>query len=538
MPDLYARIGSLGRSAISTVAFEETFNTPVTPVGRGGDMNYAHMSVSRCAPGGLAFGVNPVRHSTIPAAVRASFTGGSTNLTSNSVANPTVVTSATAHNFQTGDVVTIAGVSGSSPTINGVRTVTRIDATSFSVPVNVTVGGTGGTVRASVYPPYDMLVCDGTGLFPGALMMAACMQDYGHHAIRPLQPFDFQGRTGAAYCIVTAQCFDSLASYLQISLTEDPAPAPTYHITDNEETGPTCRNGILVMFGGAVGSGTNTGVSSVFVYTDYVKAQITASFELTGTNRPTTAADKLNRVELRVSATHLQVWMSDYSTDNVTFSNFRLIWEADITAPMTQAYVHYGFRIHSNIKFNYPATSIRYWTKVGFDGPKLPRPVLYEVPDNTTTDSGGDNTYSDYPWNYQNLGYETSDGSGRSEGVWDGAPSASLISPLTFNGSVNLVGKTSAVLTLQWFVQSITHTPDTTWGLKYQFNGGTWRTYSITSSQVTSLINEPGTAGYLNLAIPITFADLVSGTNTIDFSSVNVPQDYAPIVQNIDLLVS
>jgi hypothetical protein len=96
----------------------------------------------------------------------------------------------------------------------------------------------------------------------------------------------------------------------------------------------------------------------------------------------------------------------------------------------------------------------------------------------------------------------------------------------------------SGVLTLQLFVQSITHTPDTTWGLKYKFNGGTWRTRLLTSAEVTALINEPGCAGYLPLAVPITFADLQSGTNTIDFSSVVVPQDYAPIVQNIDLLLS
>jgi len=69
----------------------------------------------------------------------------SINITSNSIANPTVVTAASVHGLTTGDKVLIAGVITSSPTINGERTVTVISPTTFSVPVNVGTGGTGGT---------------------------------------------------------------------------------------------------------------------------------------------------------------------------------------------------------------------------------------------------------------------------------------------------------------------------------------------------------------------------------------------------------
>jgi DNA-binding XRE family transcriptional regulator len=66
-------------------------------------------------------------------------------LTSNTQASPTVFTSAT-HLFQTGDTALIAGVAGANADPNGSRVVTRVDATSFSVPVNCgTAGGTGGT---------------------------------------------------------------------------------------------------------------------------------------------------------------------------------------------------------------------------------------------------------------------------------------------------------------------------------------------------------------------------------------------------------
>lgn len=72
--------------------------------------------------------------------------GSAVTITSSSVAKPTVITTATAHGLTTGDVVTIAGHSGSTPSINGEHTVTVTSTTQFTIPVNVTTGGTGGTV--------------------------------------------------------------------------------------------------------------------------------------------------------------------------------------------------------------------------------------------------------------------------------------------------------------------------------------------------------------------------------------------------------
>jgi hypothetical protein len=70
-------------------------------------------------------------------------------LTSNSQVNPTVFTVA-AHSFQTGDTVIIAGVVGANADPNGTRVVTRINGTTFSVPVDCSVaGGTGGTATAT-----------------------------------------------------------------------------------------------------------------------------------------------------------------------------------------------------------------------------------------------------------------------------------------------------------------------------------------------------------------------------------------------------
>jgi hypothetical protein len=68
-------------------------------------------------------------------------------VTSSSVANPSVITTATAHGMTTGESVVLTGHSGSTPSINGTQYLATVTSTTtFTIPVNVTVGGTGGTV--------------------------------------------------------------------------------------------------------------------------------------------------------------------------------------------------------------------------------------------------------------------------------------------------------------------------------------------------------------------------------------------------------
>jgi hypothetical protein len=67
-------------------------------------------------------------------------------ITSSSVANPSVITTTVPHGLTTGDTVLISGHTGSTPSINGEQTATVTSTTTFTIPVNVTVGGTGGTL--------------------------------------------------------------------------------------------------------------------------------------------------------------------------------------------------------------------------------------------------------------------------------------------------------------------------------------------------------------------------------------------------------
>lgn len=70
---------------------------------------------------------------------------------SSSVANPSVITTSEDHGIVGGQVVTIAGHTGSTPAVDGSYVATRINATTFSIPLNVTVGGTGGTASHRLF---------------------------------------------------------------------------------------------------------------------------------------------------------------------------------------------------------------------------------------------------------------------------------------------------------------------------------------------------------------------------------------------------
>lgn len=85
------------------------------------------------------------------------------------VANPTVLESPIPHQLTTGMTIRIAGHSGSTPTINGDRVVTVVDKTHFSISVNVTVAGTGGTFEAltQIYESSTSTTYTSTGVTEG-----------------------------------------------------------------------------------------------------------------------------------------------------------------------------------------------------------------------------------------------------------------------------------------------------------------------------------------------------------------------------------
>ena len=75
--------------------------------------------------------------------------GAALTIASSSVANPTTITTDSAHGRAVGStaLVRIAGHAGSTPSLDGEHTATYTGTRTFTIPVDVTAAGTGGTAR-------------------------------------------------------------------------------------------------------------------------------------------------------------------------------------------------------------------------------------------------------------------------------------------------------------------------------------------------------------------------------------------------------
>lgn len=86
--------------------------------------------------------------------------------------SPVVVTSSAAHNYATGDIVTISGVTGNT-NANGTFPITVLSSTTFSLPASVVANGTGAS-GSSLKSPMDtayvqMLVTQGGTIGTGPI---------------------------------------------------------------------------------------------------------------------------------------------------------------------------------------------------------------------------------------------------------------------------------------------------------------------------------------------------------------------------------
>ena len=87
---------------------------------------------------------------------------------------------------------------------------------------------------------------------------------------------------------------------------------------------------------------------------NYVPTTITPTFNVGGTGCARTRLGSLNHFEISLSQTQLEVYGSDYSTDNGnTFPNFRRLYAANISLPFTRGYVHVSGRNHATVKYGY-----------------------------------------------------------------------------------------------------------------------------------------------------------------------------------------
>jgi hypothetical protein len=405
------------------------------------------------------------------------------------------------------------------------------DFSGFGPVANPVIAAPIPPCRASftattVYPPDDTLICDPGPSLSARLMTAIAMQNYGNNSYMIRQPFDFANRIGKIVFDVDAVSLGSLATYVEIDLTEDPVPAPTFREFENFEPGPVPRNGLMMKWSDDCASnGRSITLGLVLVYTNYASSTLTPAGQ---TACAATRQGSLNHFEIQVSRQHLDIYGSDYSPDNgQSFPNVRLMYSADLNLAFTRGYVHVSARNHATIKYGFGPDGVYHWDNIGFDGPVVSGGRGYEIPNNGTAA-----TY--YGQSVRNLGYMLLDGTtGKPAGIYD---PVNRVSPFEFQG-VDVSGMATARLSLNAYFNTIIHVATTTWGLAVRFNGGTWRNRFLTPAEVQA-INTPGSAGNVALLLDVPLADLASGSNTLEMLPLNGPMDYPPAVANIDLTLA
>lgn len=387
---------------------------------------------------------------------------------------------------------------------------------------------------ATAYPDHDTLICDPAALSSRQLMTVVNAQNYGSNSYMIRQPFDFNGRTGKiTFDVDAATNGGPQGAFVAVEITGDPIPAPTFQEYNNFETGPIPKSGVMIKFVDICGSGGNfINPFNTMVYDNYVSTTLVPTFSVSGTSCAKTKQGSLNHFEIDLSQNHLDIFASDYTLDGQTFPNFRKIYSADLNVPFTRGYVHMVARNHASIKYGFGPNGVFHWDNIGFDGPVISSGRSYEVADSRTL-----GTYDGGP--IMNIGYQISDGTnGKAAGIYD---PINPVSSLQLK-NVNVSGATSAKLSMNAFFNAMSHTADTTWGIKFRFNGGAWRTRLFTSTEAFVInsyyaSNHFGSAGNIILIVDVAVSDLQSGTNSLEMVPVGAPMDLSPAVANIDLII-
>jgi hypothetical protein len=365
---------------------------------------------------------------------------------------------------------------------------------------------------SQIFPSEDALVCDGNDqVQSNHLLVLVAAQNYGQNSYRIRQPFDFAGRTGKI--VFDTQGFNTgLLGWVSLELSEDPTPAPSFTLQQNFENGAIPRNAVEIQFSHNCG-GNQVGIGELLTYTDFVQTKL---LDDEG-NCADAASGKLNHFEVEVSATHVDVYATPASDDGVSFGDRVLLDGADIDLPFSRGYVSITTHNHATLKYTnnmLDAWTAR-WDNVGFDGPAITDGWReYEALDSLSMADDG----------RINVGWPLDDEAN--------GPAQQIEIP-----NVELDNVTGAELALEnWSLHAAGDPPEANFALNYRVNGNAWTKRPLTPSELAVMADLPN-AGTRSLMLDVNVADLVPGTNTLEFTTSNAPLSYPPVVLNIDLIL-
>jgi hypothetical protein len=378
---------------------------------------------------------------------------------------------------------------------------------------------------SQVAPDNDILVCDAASGHAGQFLTALSAQNYAVLSLRPRQAFDFSGRTGTISYNVDAITEGPLSWWTSLFVTDEPTAGANNTV---KVTGVIPGNGVGVNFDDPCNTqATQMRVNSAYVFVDYTESQV----PLSNTTCVRTQRGSLNHIEVRLSQTNIQIWASDFSTDNgQTFPNFRLIGEAAIDLSFTTGYVHFQQEERAPAKYAEgfgisPAYANNYWSNPGFDGPVLAADTGFQVADPLT--SG--------PHGALNLGYGLLT---NPNSTYTCCPQTT-VEPLSLD-NVDLAGVSMAKLTFDVFYTPLDGTPTSasTINLQYRLNGGTWQASNV--DHVKALNGGAWQADSARWTVAyaesVAVSELRSGVNTLEIKTDGTLNSYPPILSNVELL--
>jgi hypothetical protein len=391
-----------------------------------------------------------------------------------------------------------------------------------------------------VWPDGDTLICDPSAdVASHHLLVAAAAQNYGQNSYRIRQPFDFAGRTGKIVFDATVNRLSPLRGWVSLAITEDPMSAPGYAIFGNDEGSIIPRNAIEVHFAN-FGDETRIAPRNVHVFKEYVD---TVYEPPQASSAPSFMPGKLNRYEFLISEHGVEVSITPHSEDGVTFGAPETRFKVDAAIPFSRGYVHLTVHNHAILKYTQPDSGskvldavVAQIDNVGFDGPVLPRARDVEVPDSLVPF----HEPLDDPYNPDNLGYDIG------YVLNDASEGPSQTLPLRGVDTTNV--KRARLAFSTWFDFS-RGAPDT-FAFRARVNGKSWYERKLNAAEVAFLtkgptvldakgapMGDPHSQGRLALMLDIPINELVSGDNTLELVTANIPTSYPPLVCNVDLLL-
>ena len=432
---------------------------------------------------------------------------------------------------------------------------------AFRVPPALVGACRADLSNTRVLPDHDVLVCDPTPSIPTRHALAtAAEQNYGLATYRVRQPFDFEGRTGTIKLDMDLTN-NGLGGWPALIIAQDPSPAPSF---DWNERGSGPRNGVEIEFGTGWCNTKQTMEPIIYAFHDYLQTAFIPSFDC-AIPHVMTAPGALNHVEVYLTQTHLEVWVSDASADGVTFPALQKLWAGDVALPFSRGYVSLALRNHATVKYWLGSAATVRFDNLGFDGPAVTGVREVSAPDSLTSFKGlpgctmggsacqweGD-VIPAHPEDADRVMCAqtscTNDGEGRNVGyVVPTTDEKTTPASVKFSGVVKGSAKRVRLALAgiyPWFEWNGVLKPVSAIALQLRWNGGAWRTRALTDVEGNAFMDFSPTlggagagAGLLNQIIDVDLADLRDGDNLLELQSSGTwTGTYRVMVTGLDLI--